>query len=192
MQNAIERELVPEGLGEAFYDEGEKASHQYHPVYVNNEEKAEDNRTSAYTLLFVGGVGLVVIALFFFDVLRIDMSLTNKYMVTGVMGVLFILFIIMGIVSMKNSRILTKKAHKENNLTMEIRKWCLENLKKEDIDSLLGISGQQEELKYFQRFDYMKGAIQKQFVNLDEGYLDRLIEEVYPDIFEEDDTSAAV
>ena len=75
---------------------------------------------------------------------------------------------------------------------MEIRKWCLENLKKEDIDSLLGISGQQEELKYFQRFDYMKGAIQKQFVNLDEGYLDRLIEEVYPDIFEEDDTSAAV
>ncbi len=177
---------IPEALEEVLSEEEEREAVKYHPVYINNEEKAEDNRTSAYTLLFVGGLGLIVIALFFFDVITIHMSLTNKYMVTGVMGVLFILFIIMGIVSMKNSRILTKKAHKENNLTMEIKRWCLENLKKDEIDNLLEIKEQQEELKYFQRFDYMKKAIQKQFLNLDEGYLDRLIEEVYPEIFEEE------
>ncbi|MDE7331716.1 MAG: hypothetical protein K2O16_05655 [Lachnospiraceae bacterium] len=160
--------------------------HRYVPVYMNNEERAQENRSSAYTLLTVGTIGMILIILFFTGVIDIGMSLINKYMVSGVMGVLFILFIIMGIVSMKNSRILWKKAGKENNLTMEIKKWCLGNLNKEEIDSMLAIEELPEELKYFQRFEYVKNAVQKQFVNLDEGYLDRLVEETYPDIFEKD------
>ncbi len=157
-----------------------------HAVYVNNEEKAEENRTSAYTLLTVGGAGLVLIILVFLDVIDLHMSLTNKYMTTGVMGVLFILFIVMGIVSMKNSKILKRKASKENNLTMEIKKWCKENIRTDQMDAQLEIEDQPEELKYFQRFDYMKKTIENQFVNLDEGYLERLIEEVYSELFEED------
>lgn len=157
-----------------------------HAVYVNNEEKAEENRTSAYTLLTVGGAGLVLIILVFLDVIDLHMSLTNKYMTTGVMGVLFILFIVMGIVSMKNSKILKRKASKENNLTMEIKKWCKENIRTDQMDARLEIEDQPEELKYFQRFDYMKKTIENQFVNLDEGYLERLIEEVYSELFEED------
>lgn len=177
----LEEKLVVEQQDE------EEIESSYRPIYVNNEEKAEENRTSAYTLLLVGGVGLALIILLFFDVINIGVSVTSKYMITGVMGVLFILFIIMGIISMKNSKILKKKAYKENNLTIEIKKWCRENFKKEEIDNLLEISLQVEEIKYFQRFDYMKNAIKKQFMNLDEGYLDRLIEEVYPEIFEEEE-----
>lgn len=165
------------------FDEEEPAP-KYHSLYMNNEERAEENRTAAYTLLLVGGAGLVLIVLFFFDVINLHMALTSKYMITGVMGALFILFIIMGIVSMKNSKILTQKASKENNLTMEIKKWCKENLKREQVDVQLELGEQPEELKYFQRFDYMKKAIQNQFMNLDEAYLERLIEEVYPEIFE--------
>ena len=172
---------------EKFEFDEEEPSPKYHSPYMNNEERAEENRTAAYTLLLVGGVGLVLIVLFFFDVINLHMALTSKYMITGVMGALFVLFIIMGIVSMKNSRILIQKASKENNLTMEIRKWYKENLKKEQVDALLELGEQPEELKYFQRFDYMKKAIQNQFMNLDEAYLDRLIEEVYPEIFEEEE-----
>ena len=180
--------LEMEGAKEVFFEEEEtEAKPVYQAPYINNEEKAEENRSSAYTLLSVGGVGLVAIVLFFFDVIDLGMSLTNKYMVTGVMGVLFILFIVMGIVSLRNSKILKKKAHKENNLTAEIKRWCVENLKMEEIDQLLQIEQQPVELKYFQRFDYMKKMIKNQFMNLDEGYLDRLIEEVYSDIFEEDE-----
>lgn len=167
-------------------DEEEKPSRKFHAVYVNNEERAEENRTSAYTLLLVGGAGLVLIVLVFLDIINLHMAMTNKYMFTGVMGVLFILFIVMGIVSMKNSKILKRKATKENNLTMEIRKWCMENIKRKQVDEVLKIDDQPEELKYFARFDYMKKTIQNQFMNLDEGYLERLIEEVYSEIFEED------
>lgn len=165
-------------------EDGHAAEPSYQHFYVNNEEKAEDNKTSAYTLLTVGCLGFLVITLIFIDVIPIYMSLTNKYIVTGVMGVLFLLFIIMGMVSLKNSRILFKKATKENNLTTEIKKWCVNNLKMEEIDRELELSEQPEELKYFQRTAYMRTAISRQFVNLDEGYLDRLVDEVYPEIFE--------
>lgn len=182
------RESFPEGAPEEetpFFDE-EEPTNTYRPFYVNNEEKAEENRSSAYTLLTVGSLGLLLVILVFMEIIDIGMSVTNRYMVTGVMGVLFILFIVMGIVSMKNSKILRKKASKENNLTREIKKWCVGNLKKSEIDNILNLSGMQEELQYFQRFDYVKTAVRKQFMNLDEGYLDRLVEEVYSEIFEEE------
>lgn len=170
---------------EDFQFEEEEPRPRYHPVYVNNEEKAEDNRTSGYTLLTVGGIGFIAVMLIFFDVINVTALQSNKYMITGVMGVLFLLFIIMGIISLRNSKIFKKKAGKENNLTIEIKKWCTTNLREEEIDSQLGLAEEQEELKYFQRFDYVKKAIQKQFVNLDEAYLDRLVEEVYTEIFQE-------
>lgn len=173
---------------ENFSEDEEEPVYRYRPVYINNEEKAEENRTSAYTLLLVGGLGLVCITLFFLDMIPVRVTVINKYMITGVMGVLFLLFLIMGVISMKKSRILKRKAYKENNLTTEIKKWCVENLKKDEIDSLLELSQLMDELKYFQRFDYVKKAVSKQFVNLDEGYLDRLIEEVYSEIFEDEES----
>ena len=62
----------------------------------------------------------------------------------------------------------------------------MENFRRDEIDGLLEISEQIEEIKYFRRFDHMKNAINNQFMNLDEGYLDRLVEEVYPEVFEEE------
>lgn len=171
-----------EPAGFEFDEEEVKPVYQHR--YMNNAEKAEDSRTSAYALLGVGSLGFVIVVLFFLDIVELNMSLTGKYMITGVMGVLFVLFIIMGIVSLKNSRLLTQKAYKENNLTVEIKKWCVTYMDRESIDRELELSGQQEELKYFQRTAYMKQRINNQFMNLDEAYLDRLIEEVYPEIFE--------
>ncbi len=185
----IDPGMIPHAAEEApdeFFFEEEDRPGAYQPFYVNNAERAEENRTSAYTLLTVGSAGLIVIILFFLDIIDFHVSHTNKYMISGVMGVLFLLFIVMGVVSMKNSRILRKKACKENNLTIEIKKWCRENFFKDPIDKHLELDGQQPELKYFQRTDYMKKAIQRQFLNLDSAYVDRLIEEVYPEIFEED------
>ncbi|MCM1126771.1 MAG: hypothetical protein NC429_09890 [Lachnospiraceae bacterium] len=178
-----------EGYKDFEYDE-EEARPAYQHRYMNNEEKAEDSRTSAYALLGVGSLGFVVVILFFLGIIDMRMSLTGKYMITGVMGVMFLLFIVMGIVSLRNSKILSKKAYKENNLTVEIKKWCVANMEKEAIDRELGLAAQQDELKYFQRIDYMKQRINRQFMNLNEAYLDRLIEEVYPEIFENGEQSA--
>ena len=47
--------------------------------YVNNSEKAENNRASAYTLLIVGSIGFILVVLYFLDV--IPVRGLNKYMI---------------------------------------------------------------------------------------------------------------
>lgn len=182
---ADEPSAYEEIAGEEFALEEEEKKPVYNHVYVNNEEMASENRSSAYTLLLVGGIGLIAVVLFFFDIIAIHVSTLNKYMISGVMGALFVLFLVMGAVSFKNSKLLAKKAGKEKNLTQEIQKWCRENLSGEAIDKELALEGFPEEVKYFQRFEKVKAMIKNQFMNLDEAYLDRLIDESYHEIFGE-------
>ena len=134
--------------------------------YVNNSEKAENNRSSAYTLLIVGSIGFILVVLYFLDV--IPVRGLNKYMISGVMGALFLLFIIMGCVSLRSARIFEKKAGSENNLTSEIKKWCMTNLSAKD----------------FARTERVKELISGKFMNLDQDYLERLADEIYASIFE--------
>lgn len=153
-------------------------------VYVNSEEKAEENRTSAYTLITIGILGILFIILFFFDLIPIHLPAFNKYLITGVMGAMFVLFFVMGLVSLRNFKIFKEKAKTENNLTTSIKAWSVSNLNPEEIDLKFDFEGVSEEIKYFQRTQYVKDAINRQFMNLDEAYLNRLVDEVYSDIFE--------
>jgi hypothetical protein len=156
-------------------------------MIADSSERAEEHRSSAYTLLIVGGLGILAVVLFFFELLPVKMVGFNKYMVSGVMGSLFVLFIAMGVFSMKNSRILAIKAGKEENLAKEISAWCFENLKAEAVDKEVFVEGEveiiNEEVKYFRRVDWINEILSSQFLNLEEGYLERVIDDVYGEIF---------
>lgn len=156
----------------------------YH-AYQNSAAKAEDNRTSAYTLLFVGIVGFILVILIFVGVIPIYRNTsTTKYLICGVMGAMFILFIVFGIVSMRNSKILLVKAKSENSLLSELTKWCEENLSAETIDQGLFEEELAEEQKYFKRADKMKKIISDKFMNLDEALLEHFVDEYYQGLFE--------
>lgn len=168
------------------FNEEEIRDKIYKGRYVSNAEKAQENRTSAYTLLIVGCVGLIVIILFFFDLLPIHRLAINKYMISGVMGVMFILFTILGYTSLRNAKVLAGEARKEDNLTLEIKKWCRGCIFPDYIDKELDFQEDTaEELKYFTRSEKIKDMIMEQFMNLDEDYLDHLVDEIYPEIFED-------
>lgn len=157
----------------------------YH-VYQNSAAKAEDNRTSAYTLLFVGIVGFILVLLVFAGVIPLYQgSGTTKYFVCGVMGAMFVLFIVFGVVSMRNSKILLVKAKSEDSLLSEITKWCEANLSAEKVDEGLFDEEIAEEQKYFKRTDKMKRIINDKFMNLDEGLLEHFVDEYYQGLFED-------
>lgn len=154
-------------------------------AYRNSAVKAEDNRTSAYTLFFVGILGFVCIVLVFTGVIPVFVSTgTTKYFVCGVMGALFVLFIVFGVVSMRDSKILLVQAQSENSLLSELTKWCEENLSAERIDSGLVGEDMAEEQKYFKRTDKMKAIINDKFMNLDQGLLEHFVDEYYQGLFE--------
>ena len=78
--------------------------------YMDSAERAEENRSSAWTLFIVGGVGLVILVLGFFGIIPFPISGFSKYMFYGVMAVLFIIFLVAGIISMKKSKVYTEAA----------------------------------------------------------------------------------
>ncbi len=166
----------------------EKPADSARGVYQNYAEKAADNKSSAYTLLGVGIIGLAVVILGFTDVIHFPINESSKLITFGVMGVIFLLFTVMGVVSMRNAGKYASKAVSEKELTKEVEKWFLEQVTPEKVDEGLFSeeeSGLSEEQKYFKRFDRIKELIAERFLNLDEGYMDRFVDEHYQEVFSE-------
>lgn len=152
--------------------------------YQDSAERANDNRSSGWILLILGILGLLVLALGMLGVLPLHFG--NSYLFYGVMGAIFILFVVSGGISMKNAKLLDKKAASENTLRESLHEWCRENLNAQMIDDTVGVQGAEEEVLYFRRFSYIKERLNHQFMNLDQGFLDKFIDDyVYDEIFGE-------
>lgn len=155
-------------------------------VYQNSAQKAEDNKSSAYMLLLIGAVGLVACILVLTGVIPLyQNALMTRYFVCGVMGALFLLFIVFGLISMKTFKELSVKAASEDSLVNEITEWCRINISAEQIDEGLFFESEDipEEQKYFRRVDKMRQLIEAQYINLDEDFLDNFIDDYYQNLF---------
>jgi Ca2+/H+ antiporter len=179
-----------DGLGEtalAVDEDEEDDEPVFYHAYQNSAAKAEDNRSSASALLLIGGLGFVLDLLVFTNVIPIyHNSDTSKYLVCGVMGAMFVLFIVFGIVSMRSSKILFKQAEAEDSLKSEMTKWCQENLSAQAVDAGL-FEGEEleEEQKYFKRAEKMRKMISDNFLNLDEAFLEHFVDEYYQTLYGE-------
>lgn len=160
---------------------GRRSSHGYQ----NKAEQAAENRSSAWTLLIVGGLGLVALALLLAGVLPLRLQGSNRFLIGGIMGVLFVIFIVMGFVSLKNSRQYAREADSENSLKGTMEKWCRENLDGAKVDAGLQLSDLPEEEWYFRRAALLKAVLNRQFVNLDQDFLDHFVDDMYDTIFPE-------
>lgn len=175
-----------EAAGPSRIEAKKRTEGKYRGVYQNYEEKAADNKSSAYTLLGVGMVGAIVVSLALFDVISLPLNSSTKYITLGMMEAMFVFFVAMGVVSMKNAGKYAKKAESEKELTKELEKWFVEYVTAEKIDDGLFTEEEadlSEEQKYFKRFDRMKELLSERFLNLNEGYVDRFLDKHYQDIF---------
>ncbi len=151
-------------------------------LYQDSSEKASDNRSSAWVLLGLGAVGLIAVILGVAGILPFQLG--NPYLFYGVMGAIFILFLVAGIVSMKNARFFEKKAESENSLRQTLLDWCRDNLNAADIDAEICGEGVSDEVAYFRRSFCIKEKLNHQFVNLNQGFLDQFIDDyIYDEIF---------
>lgn len=154
-------------------------------VYVNNEQKANEFKSSGYTLLVVGIIGLAAEVCVYFNVFSIPIFGKNNYIAYGVLGCMFLLFLILGIRSLSSSKIYSGKISEENHLKDEIMQWAKDAFQKDEIDAACSLDDLAEEEKYFKRFELMKKRTSEKFLNLDQAFLESLIDELYPQIFEE-------
>ncbi|MDD2972428.1 MAG: hypothetical protein PHE02_09905 [Lachnospiraceae bacterium] len=149
-------------------------------VYENKRDKAENFKSSAYTLIIVGIAGAMALLLCKTGIIPFHLNLLTY----GVMGVMFAVFLIMGISSYRSYKQYAGDAKEEEELKEEVERWCRENLTRQAIDDGLFQEEFSEEMKYFRRMEKMKQEVEKTFLNMEEGFLDTILEDLYPTIFD--------
>ena len=153
--------------------------------YIRNNDKATDYRSTGLLLTVIGGLGVVFVIL---TVLRvIPEYLGNPYLSYGVLFAVSVLFLVMGITSIRSAGIFEKKAKSDHTLEKRILDYVEKELDHNGIDELAGVEdGDEPEILYFKRADYLKKAIGRKFVGIDPAFLDDLIDDkIYDMIFEE-------
>ena len=102
------------------------------------------------------------------------------------MSVVFVAFVIGGIVSYFKAVKLKDEAEIEDAKIDEINAWAKENLTQTTVDSGLDTS-ESVEILYFSRAEKIKNTLMLQFEDVDEGLIDLLTESIYTKLYEDDE-----
>jgi hypothetical protein len=142
--------------------------------YVKKEEQYRDLKSSAVTFIIVSIIGIVVLLLNIVGIIGF-FSGALSYIV---MGSLFIIFFYIGISSNVKAKKVASEIDEENRVTDSINQWLKQNITKELLDSTVN-SDDSDEIRFFQKQEKMKEMINEHFGELNDSYLDRLVEEFY-------------
>lgn len=153
-------------------------------VYVSKESKKEETKSTAYSFLLVSVIGFIALILFATGALPVHVADYMKIMLCIVMGAMLLIFFVIGIVSLRQLKTLGTQAEKKNDLSSEIISWFTSTYSAEDIDESMDEEVFDQDL-YFKRYEIMTRFLSKQYPDLEETFLDHLVEELYGNLFEE-------
>lgn len=172
----------PETLNESLYEYTDNKV----PSFVRLSDKYADITSSASTMLIVGIVGILFMILVLTDIIPLPLNSSTAWLFDSVMGGIFIIFVISGIVSFMHAKQVKIDADEEDKLIAELLSWADENITKEMLDEGLDLT-QLEELLYFNRADKIKDRLMHQFENADEALICEFTEQIYQNIYETDE-----
>lgn len=181
-EELVENEVPTE---EMFDEEGSFFGGGDH-TYVKKADKYEDVRSSAFTMLIVGMLGIIFVILALTKVINIPFSEATAWLFYSIMSIVFVAFAIAGFFSLRRANKLKDEAEIENKKIDEINAWANENVSKTVIDTGLDLN-ESVEILYFSRAEKIKGLLMHQFEDVDEGLIDLLTESIYTNIYEENE-----
>lgn len=150
--------------------------------YISSKDKASEHKSTGIMLIVIGILGIVVLLLCLFGVIPYNFSVFS-YVIFGLLVLFFLMFVYFGISSIFKSKELEIKSEEESKITTEFEKWFDVNITKELIDDGLSID-EDSENAYFVRHAKVTSIIAKNYPDLDEGYIDKLFDDKYDEIFE--------
>ena len=175
-------------------------------IYVKARDKYNDMKSSAFCLIFVGLIGLIVIVLDYTNLLPFKLNASKDLFFYIVMFALFAIFIIAGIFTIKSAKKINASIPDEESQTDSIITWAIENLTAEHIDNLCSaISSESlnndtlegspdevyddfsklpDEAKYLLRIEVMEKLILENSDTTDKTYIASIIDEIYPELFD--------
>ncbi|MCD8362433.1 MAG: hypothetical protein LUC98_05630 [Lachnospiraceae bacterium] len=148
-------------------------------TYTSAREKQSENRSSAWTFLLVGGIGLVVITLALLGVVKLPLNTFSL----AVMEVIFVIFLIIAAQSFRKVMRLMDDIAREDTLDEKVHTWMQENLTKEEL--LADVDADTtEELQYFMVSEEIRRRLMLQFPEIEDAYAEEVTESFYNELFQ--------
>ena len=156
------------------------------PAYVPKRTRYEDNKSSAYTFFLVGGVGALLVLLHILGVFDFNLSATSKILTNTVMGALFVGFLIVGVISSRNSARYKREALAEEALTEQIKTFIHDLYTTEGIDNACGVTDEIDTYeKWNLRYHFIEKQITGEYLELAADYLEYITDMVYNELYAE-------
>ena len=149
--------------------------------YVKNADRATDYRSTGLLLTVFGGAGIIFVILTFLGV--IPGFFGNPYLTYGVLFAIFVLFFVMGVISVRSAGIFEKRSKSDNSLELRILDYVSSELTPEGLDRESDVrEGDGPEVMFFKRTECLKTLIVNKFININPEFLDNLIDEKLYDL----------
>lgn len=156
-------------------------------TFVSAVTKYDDYRSSGIVFTFLGVIGIAFAILNFLEVL----TLFGSGFSSGVLFVMFSVFLILGLVSFRKATELKNVAEQEKELTIKVKEWLQEHITEESLhepvttDSLDTAMSEEdaeativsEELFYLNRLTQIRESVKEAFPEISIAHADHLIEE---------------
>ncbi|MGN0408717.1 MAG: hypothetical protein ACI4EJ_10695 [Bacteroides sp.] len=153
-------------------------------IYASSDDKYHDNLSSAYTFLVFGVIGIIFVILYDFGLIPVfSMTLSSKILFNIVMVILFVGFIVTGILSLKYSKKLKLQIDVYSAKSDDIAGYLADNLSREDIESSYDGTGLPEEMCYYRRIDAIRNCIVDKFGEQPEEFMNEMCDKYYNSIF---------
>ncbi len=162
------------GLG----DTKQCCANKKNETYVSAAAKYDDYRSSGFTFVILGGLGVVFALLNFMGVFTLFGSTFSSL----VLFIMFGIFLGLGIFSFVKADKLKESATIEQQVVSEAKAWMEKNFTKEvladlNIEENASDEVNTEELLYMDRLDSLVGRLLKAFPNLHDSLAEQLVEE---------------
>ncbi len=158
-------------------------------TFIKSSDKYEDMHSSGVTLILVGLMGIAFLVCQKLGFIPIGFDDIMQWVFLAAMGGLFLVFIIVGILSLRNAKKIKSNIAEEEAFDKQILNFIKEQYTGDEIDHLLFSENEQEqseELLYFKRVEWLKTTLTNEFGEMDESYLDHIVEDIYQRLYDKD------
>lgn len=169
---------------EEYEAEAAKADQEAVKLFVKKEDRYKDYRSTGYTFLIVGIIGLVFVITEFMGIIDLfNFSTGSRYIFTIVMSLMFIIFIFVGINSFKSCKKLKAEADAENRYLSELESWIKDNLSADKINENINQS-LDTDILYEKRSQKIRNILLSHDADMNRSMLEHYVENTYIALFE--------
>lgn len=152
-------------------------------TYIKKEVRQKELLSSAYALLMVGILGLILLLLIILGIIRLPFLSNINGFTYAVLFLLLCFFTVYGILSLKGAKKAGQEALEENKLIQEVLEWFRKNIDTFVIEKDVTKEMDQEE-KYLIITDNIKNIILTSYGDIPEGLAEILSDTLYSELYE--------